>query len=498
MKKLKYLLISIFLLPMINVKAASGVVDIYTSNKTPAPGNSFTVTVYCKSSSTIGTCEYTLSYDSSKVKFISASDTTNCNGTYCNYYIGSTSSSKTFTFKALANGSTTISAKAIDIIGMDEASMASSVSPVSLTIKTPEVAKPITYSTNNNLSSLSVTGYEISPNFNKNTTSYTVKVPSNIEEITIEATKEDSRAKISGTGKLAVSEGENKFNVIVTSEKGTTKTYTINVNVIDENPITVTSDENTYTIVKRKSTLKAPENYIEKTITINDIEIPAFYNETTNYTLVGLKDKDGNSALYIYDSKNDTYELYKETTFNAIKLNFLTPDDIPKDFSKKTITINDNEVIAYESTNEKNYLFVYAKNIETGEESWYRYEKDENTVQKYQLNIDDKNESKISETDKLIYILIIIIIFLSFLLLVVADKNTKKYKKRRKEKQEKIYKNEILEKQITTEEKNIKDELIVELSKTNDSKELTNNENETSQDDIKTKKKRKKDLFDDM
>ena len=309
--KLKYLILLIIFIPFIKVNAATGLVDLYTSNKYPAPGNTFEITVYCKSDTTIGTCEYTLTYDSSKVKLMN-SHSEDCNGPKCISFVNKKSEVKKFTFKALANGKTTISANAINILEMDkEDAMKASASPTTIIIKTPEPAKPKVYSTNNYLSSLTVNGKKLIPDFNKNTLEYNIDLDSSIEEISIEAKAEDSKAKISGTGKQKVTEGKNVFNVVVTSEKGTKKIYKVNVNLKDENPIEVTIDNKKYNVIKRKSVLTKPELFKEQEVIINETKIPGFYNETTDYTLIGLKDEEGNINLYIYNDNNNTYKLYQ-------------------------------------------------------------------------------------------------------------------------------------------------------------------------------------------
>ncbi len=80
-------------------------------------------------------------------------------------------------------------------------------------------------STNNNLASLSLSGITIK--FDKNTTSYDVK--SDATSTTITATAEDNKAKVAGAGNKTINYGNNKFDVVVTSESGATKVYTINV-----------------------------------------------------------------------------------------------------------------------------------------------------------------------------------------------------------------------------------------------------------------------------
>jgi hypothetical protein len=87
-------------------------------------------------------------------------------------------------------------------------------------------------STNANLSSLSVSGYSLSPTFNASTTSYTLAVPYSVTSITISAAAADSKAKsVVGTGaKSGLQPGSgNVYDVVVTAEDNNTKTYKITV-----------------------------------------------------------------------------------------------------------------------------------------------------------------------------------------------------------------------------------------------------------------------------
>ncbi len=85
---------------------------------------------------------------------------------------------------------------------------------------------------NNNLSSLSLSTGSI--NFSPGNTNYSVNVAASVTSITISATKEDSKASVSGDGTKGLGYGNNTFNVVVTAENGSKKTYTINVNRADD------------------------------------------------------------------------------------------------------------------------------------------------------------------------------------------------------------------------------------------------------------------------
>lgn len=86
-------------------------------------------------------------------------------------------------------------------------------------------------STNNNLSSLYLSNGKLSPNFSASTTSYTSTITAASTTITAKAV--DAKAKVSGTGTKTLKYGKNTFKVIVTSEAGSTKTYTIVINRTD-------------------------------------------------------------------------------------------------------------------------------------------------------------------------------------------------------------------------------------------------------------------------
>ena len=83
-------------------------------------------------------------------------------------------------------------------------------------------------SSNANLSNLGIKPHDFT-GFRYGTTSYEVAVPEETESVEIYATAQDSKATITGTGKKTLEKGENKVQVVVTAENGTTKIYTINI-----------------------------------------------------------------------------------------------------------------------------------------------------------------------------------------------------------------------------------------------------------------------------
>lgn len=104
---------------------------------------------------------------------------------------------------------------------------------------TPEDGEPKEYvihvnrekSTNNDLLSLGVEGYSITPTFDKDVTEYTLTVPRDVDKATITAEKADSNATINASdlGEKDLNPGANTFTVTVTPEdpNASSKTYTI-------------------------------------------------------------------------------------------------------------------------------------------------------------------------------------------------------------------------------------------------------------------------------
>ena len=80
-------------------------------------------------------------------------------------------------------------------------------------------------STNTSLKSLTVNGKSLT---NKNNV-YTLEVSNYIEKVDIAAVVSDSKAKLTGTGSKNLNVGENKFNIVVTAERGNKTTYTVKV-----------------------------------------------------------------------------------------------------------------------------------------------------------------------------------------------------------------------------------------------------------------------------
>jgi hypothetical protein len=225
-KKLIYLVLLMGLFIVLPVKAAnfstsiSGVSNI-------ALNQQFTVTFNVVNGTNIMGVDGLLNYDSSKLTLVSSSGLNGFTVVTGSRLVAYKTTGKsgtfgfaTFTFKAkstfTAGQSTTISLS--DVKGSNGSDISGSSS-----VKTIKVV-----SSNNNLSSLKIDGTTIS-GFSPTKTSYSITVPNNKNSVAISAVAESSSSNIIGTGNKNLNVYANTYNIVVTAENGSKKTYTITI-----------------------------------------------------------------------------------------------------------------------------------------------------------------------------------------------------------------------------------------------------------------------------
>lgn len=174
------------------------------------------------------------------------------------------------------------------------------------------------------------TEYDFS-GFKRDNTSYTVEVPNELEEVEVYAEAVNPNAKITGTGKISLKEGENTVNVEVTAPDGKTKkTYTLVItrtaSAENENP-GETTDDNTDKIFGLSQLLVKGQNLS-----------PKFSEDVYEYT-IGLTED-----------------------LSSLEIEALASDD------NATIEIVGNENLQ----NGENTITILVSNAETGENATYQ------------------------------------------------------------------------------------------------------------------------------
>ena len=423
MKRIKYFIfmIGVCLLGLGTVNAAK--FNVTTNKTTVVVGSTVKITVGVSGSDAAG-WEYCLNYDSSMFSLTSHSSTCVLGGTLAG------NKSVTFTFKAKKSGSYTFSLRDASILNDSAKEVLSSSGKVTVKAKT-QAEIEASYSTNANLSALRVVDHVISPDFDKDKLEYTLEVENDVEKIEIRATRADSSASVSGTGVKNLSEGLNKFNIVVTAEKGNKKTYVINVTRKELNPIHVDIDGFNYTVVRKADVLEAPTYYSSTEIEIDGEMVPAFNSDITGYTLVGLKDEEGNIDLYRYTDTG--YVLYKQIGTEGLVFIPGTNEKLITGYEQsKNITINNVNVKVYVDNSNSDYVLVYGMNASNGKSNWYIYDTLEGTFQRYEEKIITEEKK-----DKDIYFILTLVFggvagLTLLLVIILLSKNSKIRKKNEK------------------------------------------------------------------
>lgn len=299
-------------------------------------------------------------------------------------------------------GSRSVSAT---VVQPTKPSTPSNNTPTTSTTPQPEVEpEEDTRSKDNTLKSLSVSEGTLSPKFSKNTTSYKVDLPADATSITVKATANDSKASVSGTGEIKLSAGNNEVNVVVTSEYGTKKTYTINV-YVDEKPLIYTEyNGEKLGVVRNVNGVKVPENFKKTTIKLDGEEITAWANEKMNKTIVYLSDEDNNKNFYLFEDGKVTSKFeYVEMLGRHFYL-----IDVPNDKQEMAglkygeLTIDDTKLMGwtFEDKAFENFQVFMAMDM-SGETRYYQYEKSENTIQLYSGAATVTQEAYQEQTDLL-------------------------------------------------------------------------------------------------
>ena len=426
MKKLKYILFLLILLPFTNVNAAT---INCSAPDAVSVGETFNVTFSGSLSSQAAFYLGTIG-SSDNVSYISG-------GLSFNFEYGQ---SHTASFKAISEGTASFYAYDVDASDGDNSYNDSDTCYVS--IYTPQEnndSNTNNYTAQNNndndeqnlsedtyLKSLSIENFKISPKFDKDKLEYKVDLSSDTTKIKIVAEKNDDTQTISGDGEFDVKEGNNTFNIVVTSASGNQRTYKINAYKPEKDAIIVKIDNIKYTLLKKLVGINAPEGFEISKITIDNQEIESFYNKKIKYNVVALKDSIGNITLFIYDENLNKYYKYlpivsQNLSVIPIKAN---SKDIPNGYKLTKFKYNNEEIEGYALSEKSDFRLIYG--IDTnGKKGFYQYDIKNQTIQRFSnehlkmyLNLLDK--SKLA-----IIILGSFIIFLTIIIIILLSKNVK-------------------------------------------------------------------------
>lgn len=221
-KRIFMVMIFGFVIWILSNPSQAAYVSVKASATSASPGQTVSVTI---SSDCIG-----------KVNLSASNGTLSTNAVFID-------GAQTVSLKVGNSGTAVVSATPVDMSDSNGNPVSIGASSASISIKTASSSTGTTTSagntgttnsdTNQKSSNANLSNLGIKPNdfsgFKAATTTYNVTVPVDVEEVEVYATAQDSKAKVSGTGKKQLEKGQNTATVTVTAEDGTKKTYTINI-----------------------------------------------------------------------------------------------------------------------------------------------------------------------------------------------------------------------------------------------------------------------------
>ena len=426
------LLFGCLLVPDIEAKADN--LYIALSDTTVKIGDTITVSVTVPAgvSATVN-----LTYPTDLLTYSSASDTASANAGTVSMTIGSYGSSNkrsvgTVTFQAKSSGKATFSASA-PIAGNQEGDRVSVTgASASVNIKNEtgddeENGDNANKSSDNSLSSLTLSAGKLSPAFKYNITNYTAEVENNVTSVVVSAKANNENAtveSVKGGEKLVV--GSNKIQIVVKAENGVTATYVVNVTRKaagdDDKQKDSEKDEQQdgdlsqqYYEINGQKLYPAtsipedavPQDFEQGIMKLWEKDYPYLYNDKigSQICLLYLVDENKeNGALYmVMDSA--PYEAYPYVSFSSeFGYIVVVPDadetTLPAGYKAGTLDIEGKGSIgAYYYGKDKGVCLVYAVNNE-GNYGWYLYDVNERTYMRYLGNSEaDREEIQVPGTE---------------------------------------------------------------------------------------------------
>ncbi len=353
---LTFIIAALVTLPALPVAAASASISISMVSEQAIENNNCTLAVSVSANTTLASVNMIISYDSEYLEPVSENSLYELKDS--TIMINDPNLKEKLVqerkyilqFKLLKKGKTTIYIDGTPKIYDSSNGEALSISKKEFELSIYGEGKK---SDNNKLASFSVKEGTFSTKFTKEKTVYELIVPYENSKITVTAEPEDSGASVAIIDNDKLQVGANKVAVIVTSESGKEREYTIYVtresleDGIQTNspPPSITPEPSDSEIVSG-----SPVPFPGNTYQIMKEEGLTYYKGNTTYLL-----------LEPYDDTN-----------------------VPKGYKKIMLKLSDIEVTAYamDGNNYQDFVLIYAKQ-EGKDPDWYQFDQKEGTIQRY-------------------------------------------------------------------------------------------------------------------
>ena len=284
-----------------------------------------------------------------------------------------------------ASGSASVTIVAADKPDDSEPAPAPTPSGGSSTGNNPGVS----LSSNNALSSLTVSAGTLTPAFDPAITEYTLSLPSQSDRLTITANPSDSRATVQGDGDISLQDGETSLSVVVTAEDGSAKTYTITVQVAQAPTLFLDYNGQRLGVVKDVSQVTPPAGFAPaEPITYSGDTLPIWTDVSGKRTLVYLMDeKTSAQGFYLFSQTTGVQSPYLPILCGSVTYIYT---DIPKELSSvpgltpATVKAFGQALNGwtYNDASLKDFCVLYLMD-DAGSYGYYTYDSREETLQRF-------------------------------------------------------------------------------------------------------------------
>lgn len=247
----------------------------------------------------------------------------------------------------------------------------------------------VSLSSNNALSSLTVSAGTLTPAFDPAITEYTLSLPSQSDRLTITANPSDSRATVQGDGEISLQDGETSLSVVVTAEDGSAKAYTITVQVAQAPTLFLDYNGQRLGVVKDVSQVTPPAGFAPaKPITYSGDTLPIWTDVSGKRTLVYLMDeKNSAQGFYLFSQATGVQSPYLPILCGSVTYIYT---DIPKELSSVPgLTLATVKAFGqtlngwtYNDASLKDFCVLYLMD-DTGSYGYYTYDSREETLQRF-------------------------------------------------------------------------------------------------------------------
>ena len=166
---------------------------------------------------------------------------------------------------------------------------------------------------NNDLKSLEIEGYKITPEFDEDILTYQSYIPNTVKEVNIKATQKSSASSISGTGKYELKDNETDITITVLSETKEEKKYTVTIIKVEDN--TTVSD------ALQNAGIGSDEGYIVKIkhdTKVNLIKDKLYSAKALNVIITNDNKELNNNSLITTGTKITIKTAMEEKSFTMI------------------------------------------------------------------------------------------------------------------------------------------------------------------------------------